>query len=283
VRPAADGPTSCGPSSRGCGEPYPLAIGLVSLALILGLRVVAPRVPGSLIALVLGILAVRLLDLTERGVNVVGEVATGLPSIGLPQVPVTAIPLLVLGGAGIVFLAVGESVGAGRGFATRHRYEIDPDRELLALGGANIATGMLGGFTTDASLSQTATAEAAGARTQLSSLVTSGLILATAVVLAPLFRNLPQAVLGAIVIAAVLGLMNVGEMRRYWAWRRTDFLVAVVALAGVVLTMVLAGLVIAVLLSVVFLLYASRRLRSRSGAPRLPAHDPAPRTPSPSR
>ena len=115
-----------------------------------------------------------------------------------------------------MFLAVGESIGAGRAYAGRHRYEIDPDQEMVALGAANLSSGLFGGFTTDASLSQTATAETAGAKSQLASLVTSALILATALLLAPLFANLPNAVLGAIVIAAVLGLIDVGEMRRYW-------------------------------------------------------------------
>ena len=240
-------------------NPYSLAIGTVSLVIILGLRLVSPRIPGALIALLLGIAAVQVFDLTARGVSVVGEVTTGLPSLSIPRVPLSAIPLLLVGAAGIVFLAVGESVGAGRGFATRHHYEIDPDQELLALGAANITSGLFGGFTTDASLSQTATAEAAGAKTQLSSLVTAALVLLTAVLLAPLFSSLPSAVLGAIVIAAVLGLMDVPEMARYWRWRRTDFLVASVALVGTVLTTVLIGLIIAVLLSVVFLLYRASR------------------------
>ncbi len=240
-------------------DPYTLAIGLVSLVLIVVLRVISRRIPGPLIALVLGLVAVPVLNLQDRGVSVVGAVATGLPSIGLPIPPIASIPVLILGASGIVFLAVGESVGAGRGFASRHRYSIDADQELLALGAANIASGLFGGFTTDASLSQTATAEAAGAKSQLSSLVTAGLILATAIFLAPLFQDLPNAVLGAIVIAASLSLMDVGEMRRYWAWRRTDFLIAVTALVGVLLTTVLTGLAIAVLLSVAFLLYRASR------------------------
>jgi len=102
-------------------------------------------------------------------------------------------------------------------------------------------------------------AEAAGTRTQLSSLITSGLILATALILAPIFTDLPNAVLGAIVIAAALGLMDWKEMRRFWRWRRTDFVVAVAALAGVVLFGVLPGLLVAVVLSVSFLLYRASR------------------------
>ena len=143
--------------------------------------------------------------------------------------------------------------------AHAYRYEIDPDQEMVALGAANLSSGLFGGFTTDASLSQTATAETAGAKSQLSSLVTSALVLATAVLLAPLFQNLPNAVLGAIVIAAVLGLIDVAEMRRYWRWRRTDFFIAMTAMVGVLLTTVLAGMILAVLLSVMFLLYRASR------------------------
>ena len=240
-------------------NPYTFAVGVASLALILVLRRISRRLPGSLIVLVLGIAAVVGMDLDAKDVSVVGEVATGMPLPSIPSVPLADLPYLALGAAGLVFLAVGESVGAGRAYAAQHRYEIDPDQEMVALGTANLASGLFGGFAADASLSQTATAETAGARTQLSSLVTSGLVLATALLLAPLFRNLPNAVLGAIVIAAVLGLIDVGEMRRYWRWRRTDFVIALTAMLGVILTSVLTGMVIAVLLSVVFLLYRASR------------------------
>jgi high affinity sulfate transporter 1 len=240
-------------------NPYTLAVGLGALLLILVLRRISRRIPGPLIVLVLGIAGVAALDLDARGVSVVGEVATGVPHPSVPTVPLASIPFLVLGAAGIVFLAVGESVGAGRAYAAKDRYDIDPDQEMIALGTANLASGAFGGFVADASLSQTATAATAGTRTQLSSLVTSGLTLATALLLAPLFANLPNAVLGAIVIAATLGLIDVAEMRRYWRWRRTDFVIAITAMVGVLLTTVLAGMMLAVLLSVLFLLYRASR------------------------
>jgi high affinity sulfate transporter 1 len=240
-------------------NPATLAVGLVSLVLILVLRRFVPKLPGPLIVLVLGIVAVPVLDLAAYGVATVGEVATGLPTPGIPSVPLTDIPYLVLGAAGIVFLAVGESVGAGRAYATRNGYEIDADQEMLALGSANLASGLFGGFAADASLSQTATAESAGAKSQLASLVTSGMVLATALFLAPLFQNLPQAVLGAIVIVGVLGLIDIPELRRFWRWRRTDFLLATAAMVGVLLTSVLTGMVIAVALSVAFVLYRASR------------------------
>ncbi len=240
-------------------NPYTLAVGLSSLALILGLRVVSKRIPGALIVLVLGIVAASAFDLAAHGVSLIGEVQTGVALPSLPRVPLTSLPYLAIGAAGIVFLAVGESVGAGRAFGARHGYEIDADQEMVALGAANLSSGLFGGFTVDGSLSQTATGETAGTKSQLSSLVTAALVLATAIFLAPLFENLPNAVLGAIVIAAVLGLMDVAEMRRYWAWRRTDFVIAMAALVGVVLTAVLTGLLVAVGLSLMFLLYRASR------------------------
>ncbi len=240
-------------------DPATLAVGLAALAIILVLRAISPRIPGALVVLVLGIAGAKALDLDSYGVSLVGQIATGIGKPGIPEVPLGALPALLLGATGIVFLAIGETVGVGRSFADKHRYEIDPDQELIALGASNLSSGFFGGFAVDASLSQTATAEGAGARTQLSSLITSGLILATALILAPIFTDLPNAVLGAIVIAAALGLMDWKEMRRYWRWRRTDFVVAVAALAGVVAFGVLPGLLVAVVLSVSFLLYRASR------------------------
>ncbi len=240
-------------------NPWTLAVGLSALGAILVLRAISRRIPGPLIVLALSIVAVEAFDLAGHGVSLVGPVDVGLPSIGLPSITLFDLPFLVAGASGIVFLAGGESLGAGRAFAARHAYSLDPDQELVALGASNLATGLFGGFTVDASLSQTATADAAGVRTQLASLVTAALILATAVVLAPLFQDLPNAVLGAVVIAAAASLVDVGELRRYLAWRRTDFLLAVTAFVGVLMTTVLVGLVIAVLLSLTTLLYRASR------------------------
>ena len=129
----------------------------------------------------------------------------------------------------------------------------------MALGAANVSAGLFQGFTIDASLSQTATSEQAGGRTQLSSLVSAALIVLTLVFLAALFKNLPNAVLAVVVMNSVLSLMDVKELRRYYALRRTDFVVAVAALLGVVLTDVLTGLVIAVVLSLIFIVYRASR------------------------
>jgi MFS superfamily sulfate permease-like transporter len=196
---------------------------------------------------------------TLYGVSVVGVIPTGMPAPAFPVVSLEMIPVLIAGAAGIVFLAVGETLGTGRTFAAKYHYEVDADQELLAMGAANISSGMFRGITIDMSLSSTASGEAAGERTQLSSLVSAGLILAVVLFLAPLLKNLPSAVLGAIVLSSILGLFNVAELKRYYAQRKTDFALAVIALAGVITTDVMTGLAIAVLLSLVMLLYRASR------------------------
>ena len=240
-------------------KPYTLVVGVSALVVIFLIKRFFPRLPSGLVALVLGILAVSIFNLDEYGVSIVGAIPTGLPTPGLPQVSLGDLPYLITGAIGIVFLAVGESLGSARSFAAKHRYEINPDQELIALGTANISAGLFQGFTVDASLSSSATADEAGARTQLSSIVTAVLIIVTLLVLAPLFYNLPNAVLGAIVIASVIGLMDVAELRRFYASNRVDFVLAVVALFGVLTTDVLTGLLIAVFLSLLIILYRASR------------------------
>jgi high affinity sulfate transporter 1 len=240
-------------------KPYTLLVGAGALGIIFLIKRFYQRLPSGLVALVIGILAVSIFHLDQNGVSVVGEIPTGLPTPGLPHVGLSTLPYLATGAVGIVFLAVGESLGSARAFAARHAYEIDPDQELIALGAANLSSGFFRGFTVDASLSQTATADQAGARTQLASIVTAVLIVITLVVLAPLFRNLPNAVLGAIVIASVIGLMDVAELKRFWAANRVDFVLAMVALFGVLTTDVLTGLLIAVFLSLFMILFRASR------------------------
>lgn len=240
-------------------NPWTLAVSLSSLAIVVILRLRYRRIPPAPVVLVYGILVVAVFNLDQRGVSVVGAVPTGLPSLSWPAIPSGAEIYLVIGAIGIIFLAVGESLGTARAYAARHDYVIDADQELIALGAANIGAGLVQGFTVDASLSQTAAAEQAGSRTQLSSLVSAILIVVTLLFLAPIFTNLPNAVLAVVVMNSVVSLMDVTELRRYRAIRRTDFIIALVALLGVITTTVLTGLVIAVVLSLVFIVYRASR------------------------
>jgi len=241
-------------------NPYTLVMGTGALVLIFLLKRFVPRIPAALVALAVGIIVSTVLELYARhGVSIVGDIPTGMPQFGLPGISLFQLPFLIAGAGGIVFLALGESLGTARSFASRHHYAINADQELIALGMANLGTGLSQGMTVDASLSISATAEAAGAKTQLAGLVTAALVAITILFLAPLFKNLPNAVLGAIVISSVIGLMDTGELRRYLAGRRTDFVLALVALFGVILSDVLTGLAIAVLLSLFLVLYRASR------------------------
>lgn len=239
---------------------YSLALGVGTIAIILLIKRFKPLIPGALVALVLGTALSSLLQLNaQHGVSVVGLIPIGMASFEIPKIDLSAIPFLIGGAAGIVFLAVGETLGTGRAYAANYHYEVDADQELLAMGAANVSSGLFQGITIDMSLSSTASGEAAGERTQLSSLVSAGVILAVVVLLAPLLRNLPTAVLGAIVLSSILGLFNFKEFQRYYRQRRTDFGLALIALVGVVASDVMTGLVLAVLLSLVMLLYRASR------------------------
>jgi MFS superfamily sulfate permease-like transporter len=182
-----------------------------------------------------------------------------LPVPALPLVTPSDLALLIASAGGIVFLAVGESVGTARAFAAKHHYEINPNQELIALGAANLSAGLFQGFTVDASLSSTATGDEAGVRTQLSSIVSAILIFVTIAVLAPLFTNLPNAVLGAVVIYSVLGLVDFRALKRFYREFRADFWLSVIALVGVIATDVLSGLLVAVFLSIIVVIYQASR------------------------
>jgi high affinity sulfate transporter 1 len=241
-------------------NPYALALGVGTIALILIIKRYKPLVPGALLALILGTFIAGLLQLSANyNVAVVGDIPIGMPSPTLPLIDLQAIPFLIGGAAGIVFLAVGETLGTGRAFAAKYHYEVNADQELLAMGAANVGSGLFQGITIDMSLSNTASGEAAGERTQLSSLVSAGVILAVVMFLAPLLKNLPSAVLGGIVLSSILGLFNFDEFKRYYAQRKTDFVLACTALAGVAASDVMTGLMLAVLLSLVMLLYRASR------------------------
>jgi SulP family sulfate permease len=238
---------------------WTLGIGVGSLILIFILKRYTRRIPAGLVALLAGILVATIFKLDQRGVSVVGAIPMKLPTPVIPLVTTSDLALLVASAGGIVFLAISESVGTARAFAAKHHYEIDPNQELIALGAANLSAGLFQGFTVDASLSSTATGDEAGVRTQLSSIISAILILVTIAFLAPLFTNLPNAVLGAVVIYSVLGLLDFTALKRFYREVRTDFWLSVIALVGVLATDVLTGLLIAVGLSVVVVVYNASR------------------------
>jgi SulP family sulfate permease len=236
-----------------------LVMGLVAILLIILLRRIDRRIPGPLIVVAGATLLSAGLDLESDGLAVVGEISAGLGAPSIPEVSLSDIAYLATGAAGVMFLALGESLAADRAFANRHRYHVDADQELIALGGSNLASGAMGGFAVDNSVSSMATGEAAGNKTQLASLVTAAGMLLTIVLLAWMFEDLPQVILAAVIITSVINLVDIREWQRYVAWRRTDALLTVIAAFGVLITDVLFGLLIAALVSVVILLYTASK------------------------
>ena len=236
-----------------------LAIGVASLAIIFALRAYAPKVPAMLVVVALGIAAVAAFDLQDHGVAIVGAMPDGLPSLTFPSFRLSDVVDLLPDAFALALICFAESVAGARAIAAKHHYEVDADQELIALGVANLGTGLLQGFTVDASLSRSAVADSSGVKTQLSNVVLLGLLVVTMLFLMPLFHDLPEAVLGAIVIAAVSHLVDVGALRRLRRSDPTDFVLAVLCFAGVLVFGLLMGLAIAVIVSMLALVYRAYR------------------------
>jgi high affinity sulfate transporter 1 len=247
---------------------YTLAIGLVDLAIILGLKRMHSRIPGVLVAVVVSIGAVAIFNLTARGVDVVGSLPQGFPSPALPMVDPSALPLLLASAAGITLVAVGDTITVSTSFAARRGYEVNSNQELTGIGSANLLAGFFQGFPVSTSSSRTAVAEQSGARTQLTGLVAAAAVLVMLLFLPNIVQNLPQAALAALVISAGISLFDVGELRRLFEMRRAEFILAVVSGLGVAIAGVLQGIVIAVAIAVFqFLMRAWRPYSAVLGKP----------------
>jgi high affinity sulfate transporter 1 len=229
----------------------PLTLGVAVAVFLIVSKHFAPLSPGTLIAVVGSGAIVAVLGLQAHGIVLVGPVPSGLPSIRLPNVGAADVQALLGSALAVAFVSYSDVALTGRAFAARTGEEIDANREFLALGVANVAAGLTGGFALSASGSRTAIIDAMRARTQV-----AGLVAAAAVVLVVLFAPglvalIPKATLAGIVVYAGLHLVRVGELRRLASFRSTELGLALAALVGVLLFDVLAGILVAVGLSVV--------------------------------
>jgi high affinity sulfate transporter 1 len=226
-----------------------IAIGLVSLALILALGRWLPRVPGVLVAVVVAIGAASAFSLADHGVSLVGTLPKGFPPLSVPS-PVSDLPLLVAGGLGIALVALTDTISTASSFAARTGQEINGNGEMIGIGAANVAAGFFQGFPVSTSGSRTAVAEQAGAKTQLTGVVGAALIVLMLVLVPGLLKNLPNPTLAAVVIAASLSLADLPGTVRLWRQRRVECLLSVTAFLGVALLGVLEGIAVAVALSI---------------------------------
>ena len=239
-----------------------LLLGAGSVALLLLMRRWVPGLPRTIIVVLLGIIISSALSLGDMGVAIVGPIPTGLPTIVWPTLPGVGLFDLMIASLAIIFIGFSESLAAAKAQGAKHDYEIDASREMVAQGVANAGSGLLGGFAVEGSLSKTAVSDQAGQKTQLASLIGAGLILLTVLYLAGLFEDLPQAVLGAVVIDAGISLVKVEVLRHYRLSRRDLAGFTATALA-VFFVGVLAGVVAGVAVSLLLLVVAASRSPTR--------------------
>jgi sulfate permease, SulP family len=226
-----------------------LAVGTAMIVLLVGINRFLPRAPAPLIAVAAGIIGARFLGLQAYGVELVGRIPQGLPSITLPEFSLAQ--ELWPGALGIALMSFTETIAAGRVFAKSEEPPLRPNRELLATGIANAGGAFVGAMPAGGGTSQTAVNRRAGARTQLAELVTAMVALATILLLAPLLALMPQATLAAVIIVYSIGLIQPAEFRAILSIRRTEFTWALAAFAGVVLLGTLKGIIVAIVVSLV--------------------------------
>jgi len=226
-----------------------LVLGSSALVALFALKKLLPGVPAALVVVVGSILAVEGLDLEARGVKVVGDIPDSLPAFGIPDFDGSLVGSLI--GTAFVITLVGfmESIAVAKVYARRHRYEVEPNSELVGLGAANVAAGLFGGYPVTGGFSRTAVNDTAGARTPLASLITAGIVLVTIAFLTPLLASLPNAALGAIIIMAVIGLIDVAEMRHIAAVKKSDLIGLGVAFAATLILGIELGIAVAVVAS----------------------------------
>jgi MFS superfamily sulfate permease-like transporter len=220
-----------------------VVFGLVCIAVLLAFKLLRPAWPAMSIVVAAAILVSWTLSLSDHGVVVVGEVPRALPDPAWPDVRGEDLVALLPMAFGVLILST-EAVGVSRALAAQHHYDVDTSRDLAALGASNLLAGLSSGFVQSGGASQTAAAENAGGRTQLTALVAAVLILLTGAFLGPLFTDLPQTALAAIVIVAVSSFLDVRELRRLARLRRSAIVLAALAGASVVVLGVLEGLIV---------------------------------------
>jgi high affinity sulfate transporter 1 len=233
----------------------PALTGLLSLAAMLLLRHLAPAVPAALVVMAIATIVIGLLGGEATGVHVAGHLPSGLPHLTLPNLDPSTLRELVPGALAIVLVGYAEALGAAKAAALQSGGDIDPNQELVAHGPANILSGLFGGFLVVGSLSKTSVATSAGARSQLANLVAAAFTFLTLIFLTPLFRNMPQPALAAIVIAAMLHLSKPSYLMHLFARSRWSFANNVIVIAGELTLGVLQGIGLGVVLALVTLIY----------------------------
>jgi sulfate permease, SulP family len=232
-----------------------LIVGMVCLILMVALEHFFHKIPAALVALVFGIVISVLFGLEARGVEIVGAIPAGLAAPQWPAVGLQNWWLLLPGAVGLALVNFAEAIGPVRNFAAAHKYKINANQELIGLGAANFGAGLFQGFPIGSSLSKSAANDRAGAHSQMSGIIAAAVTVLVALFFTQFFYALPEATLGAIVIVAVSGMIKVAKIKNLFIVRRSDFVLAVVALLAVLTFETLEALLIAVTVSVFALVW----------------------------
>ena len=236
-----------------------LTIGALSIAALVVSKKRFPRVPAALLVVVATTLAVWALGLSNQGVSIVGEVPAGLPGFSLPSIDPEVLTQLIPAAATIALVSFMEAISVGRVFAQAHRYDIHPNRELIALGFANLAGGATGGYPIAGGFSRSAVNVRAGARTQLAALVTCAVVVITLLAFTRAFFYLPKAALSAIIVAAVAGLIDIPGAAEVYRVKRADFYLLVLTFVATLSLGIQWGILVGVAASVLLFLVRTTR------------------------
>ncbi len=227
-----------------------LAIGLATLAVLLLLPRVAKKIPAVLVAVLGATVITGVFSLAEKGVDTVGALPQGLPSLTFPSVPLDTVGALLAAALGIVLVSLTDTIATSTSFAARRGDEVDPDQEMIGMGAANVFAGLFQGFAISASGSRTAVAEQSGSKSQVTGLAGAAIVALLLLFFPSLLQNLPQPALAAVVITAALSLFNLVILRTYFRMRRSALVISLIASLGVILFGVLEGILIAIVLSI---------------------------------
>lgn len=233
-----------------------LGIGITGILLIKNTKRIHPALPGPLVAVVLSVLAVWLCNLTSYGVKIVGEVPSGLPSIGFPNMNLETLEKLGPTALAISLVSFMESIAVAKAIQSKHNnYKVIPNQELIALGAANMIGSFFKSYPTTGGFSRTAVNDQAGAKTGLASMISAILIILTLLFLTPLFYYLPKAILASVIMVAVFGLIDLKEVKHLFHTDRTDFWMLLVTFIGTLTLGIEQGILVGVLLSLGAIIY----------------------------
>jgi SulP family sulfate permease len=241
----------------GEANPYTVVIGLASIAMLVAAKKVVPRFPAALVVVVVATVATWLFGLADKGVAIVGVVPSGIPAPSLPLLDMSAIPALLTTALTISFVGFMESFAVAKSIATREKYKIDANRELKGLGLANVAAGFFSGYPVTGGFSRSAVNYQAGARTGLASIITALLILATLFAFTSLFHYLPTAVLAAIIVVAVYGLVDVSGAVHLFKLKRTDGWTLLLTFAATLAIGIETGILVGIAFSMLVFIWRS--------------------------